>query len=560
VGGQSISPQEVQAYILESLRASAQRFLGHPVTRAVITVPAFFDEVQRQAVRDSALIAGFEYSKVLAEPTAAALAYGYAQYDNRRIVIVDFGGGTLDVTVMKVHGGKFEVLATDGDLLLGGHDFDNAIALAFAREIMQSHEVDVMTDPIAVQRLVAEAESSKRRLSQEQTVSIELPYLAKGPHGPIDFRRTLSRDQLEVLTRDQVERLVEPCRRALAQAGVRPSECDDVILVGGMSRSPAIQKRVAELFQRRPSLRVNPDEVVAIGASLLAGQEASRQISFVDALPRAIGIRGAGDRMIPLLAKSTPMPAKASKAFTTTMDSQRVLEVRVLQGEDPMASKNRELANIVIDRIPPAPAGAVKLKVTLGVDSEGGLTVEATVLNSNTQTRVDIQPAAGLARAQVQQLCIEHRKRRGEDDSRAAASGPTASAAEGGDGFAIDFSPRPTKPAPARAAAPTSTAAASGSSRAQPPRATSAGPAAAARGPSSTPTPRPPAPPSAPQSPPKTPDLATRPDATPSHKDAVPAVEVPRVARPRIRPAFLALCAVGVAAIAAVSAWLFLGT
>lgn len=411
-----ISPQEVQAHILEELRVSSSAFIGKPVSGAVITVPSFFDEIQRQAVRDAAKIAGFSYSKILTEPTAAALAYGYAQLDRQKIVIVDFGGGTLDVTVMNVDQGKFTVLASDGDLVLGGHDFDRAIAEQWAQEIREQHKVNPLSDPVAMQRLMAEAEVAKKTLTTQQEVSISLPFLLQVDGKPVDFKKTFSFQEFEAATKGLVERMVQPCKRALEDAGLRASEMDDVILVGGMTRSPLIQDRITDLFERKPKSRVNPDEVVALGASLLAaGPEKRDDITFVDVAPRTLGIRTVGDNCSPLIPKSTQLPFSVTKGFATTENNQTRFEIEVLQGEESVASKNTRLASIVIEPITQKPAGEVKLKVTFSLDSEGGLQVSANEIGStDAKTQARVEPQSGLPPSEIARLSAARAERRGE--------------------------------------------------------------------------------------------------------------------------------------------------
>jgi molecular chaperone DnaK len=438
IGEQLVSPQEVQAYILEELRAAATKFTGATVSRAVVTAPAFFDEIQRQAVRDAAEIAGFESCRVLAEPTAAAFAYGYANLQEKRVAVVDLGGGTLDITVMKIDQGRCEVLATDGDLLLGGYDFDRALVAAFAAEIRAAHGFDIYSDPVAVQRLLAEAESAKRELSQQPVVEIRLPYLFVAK-GPIDYNRLLTREEFEAITRPQLERIAAPCRAVLKAAGIPASDCHDVILVGGMTRVPAIQRCIADLFGRKPSLRVNPDEVVAMGAALLAADE-EIGLKFVDVTAHTIGLRSAGDRMTPLIPRSSPIPAQATKTFATTQDQQPTFELKILQGENPTASQNRELAYVVIEPIPLRPRGEVQLRVRFEVSEHGGLVVRAEEVGSGNETHAVVLPASGLTRSEVEALAAAHRVRRNESEPgpRGARDRPQRPSSQNG-GFVVEF-------------------------------------------------------------------------------------------------------------------------
>ena len=421
IDDRTVSPQEVQAYILEELRASASAFIGQKVNAAVITVPSFFDEIQRQAVRDAAHIAGIANARIITEPTAAALAYGYAQFDRQKIAIVDFGGGTLDVTVMHVDEGRFTVLASDGDLTLGGHDFDRAIADKWANEIQSLYGADPRLDPVATQRLIAEAEMAKRTLTTQSEVTISLPFLMQKDGKNIDFNARLTAEEFAEITQPLVERMVAPCTRALSDAGLRASEMDDVILVGGMTRAPVVQKRIVELFQRQPKCRVNPDEVVALGAALLAaGPEKRDDISFIDVAPRGLGIRTHGDSCTPLIRKSTQLPCSVSKGFATTEDNQQTFEIEILQGEDAQASKNTSLARFFVEPIPRAPAGEVKLRVNFTLGAEAGLQVNAQIIGSKDEIKVRVEPRSGLPPSDIARLFAERAQRRG-DPSEAEA-------------------------------------------------------------------------------------------------------------------------------------------
>ncbi|MCP4447804.1 MAG: Hsp70 family protein [Myxococcales bacterium] len=435
VCGKKYSPVELQAFILEELAAASSKFIGRGAKRVVITVPAFFDETQRQAVRDAAKIAGLVVERILSEPTAAALAYGYAQFDNRHIAVVDLGGGTLDVTVMKVDQGKFEVLGTDGDNALGGADFDRTLAQHFAADILLKHGVDVSCDPVAMQRLIGDAEVAKRELTQRNTCDISLPYLTQSEKGPVNFEFQLTQELYETLVADLVERIAAPCREAVSLAGLRPSQLDDVILVGGMTRSPVVQAKVKELFQRKPLLRINPDEAVAMGAALLGAGISGKldEVSFVDVAPRSIGLRAAGDRFVPLIKKSTTLPARCRKGFKTTRDDQRSFELDIFQGESPKASENRSLAHVTVDPITRKPAGEVVLEVTFEVDAHGALVVLAKERGENSPITVAVEPTSGLTSSQVEHLAATHAQKRPE----VLESGGDLEAEMGGFGISI---------------------------------------------------------------------------------------------------------------------------
>jgi len=412
VQGRAISPPEVLSHILEKMARSAHRQLEADNLRAVITVPAYFDESQRQATRDAATIAGLETARILNEPTAAALAYGHVHAQGRRIAVVDLGGGTYDVTIMIVEDGVFEVLATTGDMLLGGGDFDRAIAGRIAEELRQEHHVDIFEEPVAAQRLINEAEEAKKQLTDLDNTLIGLPFLAVGPSGPISLQRELTRAEFDALTRHLIDRLTEPCRAALATARLTPSQIDDVLLVGGMTRCPAVQARIAEMFGRRGTQRINPDEAVALGAALesaILGGDLD-DVVLIDVAPHTIGLRIAGDRMVPLIERSTPLPTRVTKVFATNRDNQDHVEIEVVQGEESAASDNRLLSRIRLEGLPLAPKGAVRVAVTFSVDASGLLSVTAREKQSGANTNLHVVAASGLGRAEVERLASERVK------------------------------------------------------------------------------------------------------------------------------------------------------
>ncbi len=412
VQGNALSPTEVLSHILERMARTARRQLAAQDLRAVLTVPAYFDEAQRQATRDAATIAGLETARILNEPTAAALAYGHAESQGRRLAVIDLGGGTYDVTILVVEDGVFEVLATTGDMLLGGGDFDRAIAACLAEEIRQQHHVDLFEEPVAAQRLLNEAEEAKKQLTDLDNTLIGLPFLAVGPSGPISLQRQLTRAEFDSLTEHLVDRLAEPCREALATARLTPEQIDDVLLVGGMTRCPAVQERIARLFGRKGTQRVNPDEAVALGAAMesaiLAGELSG--VVLVDVAPHTIGLKTAGDHMVPLIERSTPLPTRVTKVFSTHHDNQDHVEVEVVQGEESAASKNRLLSRIRLEGLPRAPKGALRVAVTFSVDASGLLSVTARVKQTGSSAKVRVVAASGLGRAEVERLTQERRK------------------------------------------------------------------------------------------------------------------------------------------------------
>jgi len=412
VRGCEMSPPEVLSHILEKMARSTRRHLDTDDLRAVITVPAYFDEAQRQATRDAATIAGLETARILNEPTAAALAYGHARSQGKRLAVVDLGGGTFDVTVMFVEDGVFEVLATTGDMLLGGSDFDRAIARRIAEEIRGRHHVDIFEEPVAAQRLVCEAEEAKKQLTDLDKTVIGLPFLAVGCDGPISLQRELTRSEFDDLTAHLVSRLVEPCREALAAARLAANQIDDVLLVGGMTRCPAVQARIAEVFGRRPSQRINPDEAVALGAALesaiLSG--ALEDVVLIDVAPHTIGLRVAGNRTVPLIERCTPLPTRVTKVFATNRDNQDQVELDIVQGEHIVASRNRHLSRIRLEGLPRAPKGAVRLEVSFAVDASGLLSVSARSKQSGVGANLKVLAASGLGRAEVTRLANQRHR------------------------------------------------------------------------------------------------------------------------------------------------------
>jgi|GEM_PF-1761896 len=475
----SMSPSEVQSYILDELRTAAEDYLDTDVGRAIITVPAFFDEAQRQATRDAGTIAGFGNVRVLAEPTAAALAHGIGGNSDKLVAVFDMGGGTLDVSIMHVQGGRYDVLATSGDMLLGGADFDRALAASFAAEIERDHGVAILDNKVALQRLVTEAEGAKKALSGLDSVTISLPYLAQGPAGQIDYERKVTRDELNTLVAPLIERMLAPCRVALADASVTADRIDEVLLVGGMTRSLVVQDAVTRFFDRKPSQKINPDEAVAIGAALLAGMVDGRLqgAELIDVAPHSIGMRVAGDRMSPLIKRAAKLPAVAKKAFATTEDNQRSVEIQLYQGEDPVASKNTRLSTVSLSGIEPAPRGKVRIGVEFHASEDGKMAIKARQLGgSGAPMDVDIVVQTGLGRAVVERLAQERAAQRKPREVK--ASKPSEAAQQSG--FGIQFA-RPAS-APPRAASAPPVAAPAGRSESSSGRAASASARAQAAG------------------------------------------------------------------------------
>ena len=411
VGDNRYSPPEVQSHILERLRVAAEHVRGAEVSGAVVTVPAYFDEPQRQATRDAATIAGLDVARILNEPTAAALAYGLGHAHGKVLAVVDLGGGTYDVTIMIVEDGVFEVLATTGDMLLGGQDFDRSLALTLAHEIDREHGIDVFSDPVAAQRLISEAEETKKLLTELDRVTVGLPFLAIGSSGPISLQRVVTRAEFEHLTDALIARLIEPCRKALADAKLGTEQIDEVLLVGGMTRCPAVRRRITELFGRKPSMGVNPDEAVALGAALesaiLTGDISDSVL--IDVVPHTIGLRVSGNKMAPLVRRSTPLPTRITKTFSTTHDDQPYVELVVLQGDYSEASRNRQLSTVRLEDLPAGPSGSVRVSVTFMVDASGLLSVAARESLTGKQTNVRVVAESGLAAAEVARLTVTRR-------------------------------------------------------------------------------------------------------------------------------------------------------
>ncbi len=403
VGSQRMSPPEVGARILQALREAAEEQLGELIERAVITVPAYFDDAQRQATRDAGEIAGLEVVRVVNEPTAAALAWGYGQSaDDTTLVVFDLGGGTFDVSILRLRAGEFEVVGTGGDNHLGGNDFDRRIVRWLLARCEEEHGVEVDDDPMAMQRLREAAEEAKIALSERTSAEIDLPFLATGPDGPVHLRATLERDTFEEMCDDLLEHLRATCAATLGDAGVTLRDVDDVLLVGGMTRAPCVRHVVDDWFGRPGSRRIHPDEAVALGASvhgaMLSGD--IDEIRLLDVTPLALGVRVEGDRVSVLISANTPVPAEESRVFTTTEDGQTNVSVVVVQGNAPTASENRIIATFVLEGIEPAPAGEARIGVKFMVDEEGRLDVRAIDLDSGTARRVLIRDRGGLTESE----------------------------------------------------------------------------------------------------------------------------------------------------------------
>jgi len=419
-----ISPQEVASHILRELRLQAEEALGEPITRAVVTVPAYFDDSQRQATRDAGTIAGLDIYRILNEPTAAALAYGAhrVQTDRRRIIAVfDLGGGTFDVSIMSVDDNVFEVLATNGDSALGGDDWDRVIIDHLVDSIFDEHRVDLTNDPVAMGRLKEAAEAAKRALSSESTATIQLPYLHAGNTGadPIHIERKITREELNTLSAELLDRLKAPCQQALEDAGLTAADIEEVLLVGGMSRSPAVQAAVEEIFEQPASKAANPDEVVALGAAahagILAGDD--EEATLLDVAPHTIGIKVGSTGFAAIIKRNSMLPVREHKLFATNLDDQDFVEVEIYQGEFETITGNRKLGQVRLGGLPPGKAGSVRIKLTVTVDVEGILSVNATETSTGKSAQVRITPSGGLSEDDLEEI-VEKRRVEAQSTAR----------------------------------------------------------------------------------------------------------------------------------------------
>ena len=413
------SPQEISAKILAKMKKDAEDFLGEEVKEAVITVPAYFDDSQRQATKDAGKIAGLDVKRIVNEPTAAALAYGVEKGKEEKVAIFDLGGGTFDISILEIGDGVFEVLSTNGDTHLGGDDFDQKIIDFLADQFKAKEGIDLRNDRTSLQRLREFAEKAKVELSTSEETEINIPYITADANGPKHLREKLTRSELEKLTGDLIERTVEPCKKALKDAGLSIKDIDEVLLVGGMTRMPAVIRKVEELFGKEANKGVNPDEVVGVGAAIQGGVLGGdvKDITLLDVTPLSLGLETLGGIMTKLIEKNTTIPVEKKQIFSTAADSQPGVEIHILQGEREMAADNKTLGRFILDGIPPAPRGVPQIEVSFSIDANGILNVKAVDLATKKEQKITITASTGLKDEEIEKM-VEDAQKNAEEDKK----------------------------------------------------------------------------------------------------------------------------------------------